>query len=135
MSKTTESETAPKAKVIYLGIDAHLDKYVVVRQVDGLSPQPAQTFRSENSLLQWVASYTDLCPNEFSSGGNRLLRNYLVEAAWRLIRWQPEYQQASGGRRKRIVVALARILAVDLWRLVTEQTTLENLGLQPANPA
>ncbi|MFC0017052.1 IS110 family transposase [Roseibacillus persicicus] len=358
MSKTTKSETAPKAKVIYLGIDAHLDKYVVVRQVDGLSPQPAQTFRSENSLLQWVAkqqkaahdvvacyeagplgfvlyrqlhamgvtchvvaakrwsenedrvktdkrdarilcqrvesyhrgnhtvlnvlrvpteeeerrralgrqreafkkelqsnaqrgrgqallwavrlkgqwwkgnlwestqkqepellalliplreiiltietqlktltrqleeesiaenlrpkglgaltwrmvqgevcdftrfnnrgqvaSYTGLCPSESSSGGsrrlgsvnkhgNRLLRNYLVEATWRLIRWQPdwyawkkwqaEYQQASGGRRKQIVVALARILAVDLWRIATKQTTLENLGLQPANPA
>ena len=358
MSKTTKSETTTKAKVIYLGIDAHLDKYVVVRQIDGLSPQPAQTFRSEKALLLWVAkqqkaasevvacyeagplgfvlyrhllamgvicyvvaakrwaenedrvktdkrdakilcqrvenyhrgnhtvlnvlrvptveeeqrrargrlresikkevqrnaqrgrglalvwdvrlkgkwwqgklwestqqqepellellnplreiilaietqlkiltrqleeesiaeelrpkglgaltwrmvqgevcdfarfnnrgqvsSYTGLCPSESSSGGNRrlgsvnkhgnrLLRNYLVEAAWRLIRWQPEwyawkkwqaeYQQASGGRRKQIVVALARTLAVDLWRLATEQTTLENLGLQPANPA
>ena len=358
MSDTTKSEITPKAKVIYLGIDAHLEKYVVVRQLDGLSPQPAQTFRSDNALLLWVAkqqkaackviacyeagplgfvlyrqlhamgvtchvvaakrwaenedrvktdkrdakilcqrvesyhrgnhsvfnvlripseeeerrralgrqreafkkelqrnaqrgrgqallwavrlkgkwwqgklwentqkqepellallvplreiiltietqlktltrqleeesiaedqrpkglgaltwrivqgevcdfqrfknrrqvaSYTGLCPSESSSGGNRrlgsvnkhgnrLLRNYLVEAAWRLIRWQPDwyawkkwqvqFQQASGGRRKQIIVALARTLAIDLWRLATGQTTLENLGLQPANPA
>ena len=100
-----------------------------------------------------VASFTGLCPSEASSGnrrsqgavskhGNRLLRAYLVEAVWRLIRWQPEWYawkkwqsdfvRASGGRRKQIVTALARTLAVDLWRLATRQTTLNKLGLQPA---
>ncbi len=97
-----------------------------------------------------VASYTGLCPSETSSGrsrrqgsvtkhGNPLLRQYLVEAAWRLIRWQPdwyawkkwrgEFARASGGRRKQIVVALARTLAVDMWRLYTGQTDMEKLGL------
>ena len=100
-----------------------------------------------------VASYTGLCPSEASSGqkrrqgsvskhGNRLLRCYLVEAAWRLIKWQPDwyvwkkwkkdFARASAGRRKQIVVALARTLAIDLWRLATGQTTMEKLGLQLA---
>lgn len=100
-----------------------------------------------------VASYTGLCPSEASSGGrrrqghvtkhgNRLLRHYLVEAAWRLIKWQPDwyawkkwekdFARASPGRRKQIIVALARTLAIDLWRLATGQTTMENIGLQCA---
>lgn len=100
-----------------------------------------------------VASYTGLCPSESSSGskrrqgfvtkhGNRLLRHYLVEAVWRLIKWQPgwyawkkwkeEFARASGGKRKQIVVALARTLAIDMWRLYTGRTTLENLGMTPA---
>jgi len=100
-----------------------------------------------------VASYTGLCPSETSSGskrrqgsvtkhGNRALRHYLVEAAWRLIKWQPDWYawakwkdtfvKASPGRRKQIIVALARTLAIDLWRLYTNQTTLKNLGLEPA---
>ncbi len=100
-----------------------------------------------------VASYTGLCPSESSSGskrrqgfvtkhGNRLLRHYLVEAVWRLIKWQPNWYAwkkwkaafavASGGKRKQIVVALARTLAIDMWRLYTEQTTMEKLGMEPA---
>lgn len=100
-----------------------------------------------------VASYTGLCPSEASSNksrrqgsitkhGNRLLRHYLVEAAWRLIKWQPDwyawqkwknaFAKASSGKRKQIAVALARTLAIDLWRLYTNQTTMNNLGLQPA---
>ena len=100
-----------------------------------------------------VGSYTGLCPSESSSGskrrqgfvtkhGNRMLRHYLVEAAWRLIRWQPnwyawkkwqdQFSKASGGKRKQIIVALARTLAIDMWRLYTGQTTLEKLGLEPA---
>ena len=100
-----------------------------------------------------VASFTGLCPTESSSGknrrqgsvskhGNRLLRCYLVEAVWRLIRWQPDwyawqkwksdFARASGGRRKQIVVAMARTLAIDLWRLATGQTSLNKLGFLPA---
>jgi len=50
-----------------------------------------------------VASYTGLCPGEYSSGvtryqgcitkhGNPRLRAALVELAWRLVRFQPNYQ-------------------------------------------
>jgi len=53
---------AAKAKphqVIKLGLDVHLDRYVVVRQIDGGAPQPAQRF-SPAQFLQWVAKQTEL---------------------------------------------------------------------------
>jgi transposase len=97
-----------------------------------------------------VASYTGLCPSEHSSGlsrmqgsitrhGNPRIRHLLVEAAWRLLRSQPTYHSvakwreafvtASQARRKKIVVAIARQLAVDLWRLATHRASAEQLGL------
>src|SRR5438046_4108473 len=85
-----------------------------------------------------VASYTGLCPGEYSSGNTRLqscvtkhgnprLRAALVELAWRLDRFQPNYKPivkwrqmlaqvtlAHGTARKKAIVAVARQLAVDL---------------------
>lgn len=95
-----------------------------------------------------VASYTGLCPSEYSSGqkrrqgsvtkhGNPRIRHYLVEAVWRLEMWQPGYppmqklREAKGPRtRKRAAVAVARRLAIDLWRIETGQCPAEKLGLQ-----
>jgi transposase len=95
-----------------------------------------------------VASYTGLCPSEHSSGlkrrqggvskhGNPRVRHQLVEACWRLLQWQPDYpplrqlRAATGARaRKRSVVAAARRLAIDLWRINTGQCPAEKLGLQ-----
>ena len=100
-----------------------------------------------------VGSYTGLCPREWSSGGrkrqgsvnkhgNPLLRHHLVEAVWRLIKWQPkwhiwlkkkdEFLSASAARKKQLVTAMARLLAIDIWRLYTNQTSLTKLGLIPA---
>ena len=77
-----------------------------------------------------VASYTGLCPSEYSSGerrrqgaitkhGNPRIRHHLVEAVWRLEFWQPDYPPikkllaAKGPRtRKRAAVAVARRLAI-----------------------
>jgi transposase len=109
-----------------------------------------------SEILDWnrfhnrreVGSYTGLCPSEFSTGksrkqgsvtkcGNRRVRHQLVEAVWRLQQWQPAYpplakiRAASGTRaRKRAVVAAARRLAVDLWRINTGQCAPEKLGLK-----
>jgi transposase len=95
-----------------------------------------------------VGSYTGLCPSENSSGGRRRqggvtkhgnprVRHALVEAVWRLQQWQPEYaplrklHEATGARaRKRAVVAVARRLAIDLWRLNTGQCPAHKLGLK-----
>lgn len=95
-----------------------------------------------------VASYTGLCPSEHSSGlkrrqgsvskhGNPRVRHQLVEACWRLLQWQPDYppirklRAATGKRaRKRAVVAAARRLAIDLWRINTGQCPAEKLGLK-----
>ena len=100
-----------------------------------------------------VGSYTGLCPGEYSSGqtrlqgcvtkhGNPRLRAALVELAWRLVRFQPEYRGvkkwrhllakgalATGAARKKAIVAVARQLAVDLWRIRTGRLQPEQLGL------
>jgi len=74
--------------------------------------------------------------------GNPRLRAALVEAAWRLVRFQPEYRAvkkwrhllakgalATGAARKKAIVAVARQLAVDLWRIRTGRLSAEKLGL------
>jgi transposase len=73
--------------------------------------------------------------------GNGRVRTVLVEAVWRLLQWQPGWKAAqkmklrlAGGAamRKKTVVALARQLAVDLWRWRTGRATMEDLGWIPA---
>jgi transposase len=100
-----------------------------------------------------VSSYTGLCPGEYSSGskrvpgsvtkhGNPRLRATLVELAWRMVRFQPNYpplkkrliilakgSRATGAQRKKAIVAVARQLAVDLWRLHTGRCTADQLAL------
>lgn len=73
--------------------------------------------------------------------GNPRLRAALVELAWRLVRFQPHYQPvikwrkvlakgalATGAARKKAIVAVARQLAVDLWRIRTGRLSAEKLG-------
>jgi transposase len=107
-------------------------------------------------LIEWarfenrrqVGSFVGLCPSEFSTGerrkqgsidkhGNPRIRHALIEAVWRLLRWQPAYPplqkliSARDGRaRRKAVVAVARRLAIDLWRLSTGRATAEKLGLR-----
>lgn len=109
-------------------------------------------------ILQWsrfgnrrqVASYTGLCPGVHKSDGrgregsinrcgNPTVRHLLVETVWRLVRWQPQYpplqrlrMALSGRQRRKAAVAVARRLAIDLWRLATGQCPPEKLGLQGA---
>jgi transposase len=95
-----------------------------------------------------IGSYTGCCPGEHSSGHNRRLgsidrmgngrvRALLVEAVWRFLHWQPGWKAAQRMKlkladgtsmRKKAVVALARLLAIDLWRWRTGRATLEELG-------
>jgi transposase len=97
-----------------------------------------------------VASYSGLCPGEYSSGesrrelsidkhGNRRVRTILIQAAWRLSMFQPGYpplaklRAAQGSRaRKRAIVAVARKLVIDLWRIATGRTTADQVGLAGA---
>jgi transposase len=62
---TTETESAVKAKHIKLGIDVHLDRYVVVRILDGGTPQPPQRFGPSEFLL-WVAKQITLAEKVFT---------------------------------------------------------------------
>jgi transposase len=50
---------------IKLGVDVHLDRYVVVRQIDGGAPQPAQRF-SPQQFLAWVKKQTELAEKVYS---------------------------------------------------------------------
>lgn len=102
-----------------------------------------------------VGSFMGLCPGEASTGesrhqssitkaGNPLCRHYLVQLAWRVTAFQSEYwvvkkfkqrlaqTKPRSVARKKIIVAMARLIAVDLWRLYTGQTTMKKLGLKPA---
>jgi hypothetical protein len=65
----------------------------------------------------------------------------LVEMVWRMIRWQPRYTALqkwalvlnsptpNPAAKKKAVVAIARQLAVDLWRVFTGQVEAEKFGL------
>jgi len=92
-----------------------------------------------------------------SKKGNPRVRAMLVEMVWRMMRWQPDYHglkkwmgvlgdpgRSPAARKNRppgdsltagqersvnVIVAIARQLAVDLWRLFTGQTTADKLGL------
>ena len=89
-----------------------------------------------------VGSYTGLCGGISSSGashrllpitkhGNVRLRTALIELAWRLVLWQRECKlvkkwwpilgdpKATRAKRKKVIVAMARQLAIDLWRWQT----------------
>ena len=55
----------PKAKTIKLGIDVHLDRYVVVRIIDGGTPQPPQRFAPVEFML-WVAKQLTLAEKVFT---------------------------------------------------------------------
>jgi transposase len=86
-----------------------------------------------------VASYIGLAPSPYDSGegrrsqgiskaGNRLARYVLIQAAWLWLRHQPNsaltqwFHQRTEGQSKRVrcimIVALARKLAIALWRYV-----------------
>src|ERR1019366_2295597 len=56
---------APKAKAIKLGVDVHLDRYVVVRLIEGGTPQPPQRFDPAGFLL-WVARQVTLADKVFT---------------------------------------------------------------------
>jgi len=99
-----------------------------------------------------IGSYTGCCPGEHSSGnkrrvggidrmGNGRVRALLVEAVWRFLHWQPNWHAAlkmktklgaGTAMKKKTVIALARQLAIDLWRWRTGRCTLEELGWVPA---
>lgn len=98
-----------------------------------------------------VGSYTGLCGGISSSGqnhrqlsitkhGNVRLRTALVEMAWRMVRYQPNCSlikkwkpvlsnvRATKGAKKKAIVAIARQLAVDIWRWRTGRITPDQLG-------
>jgi len=96
-----------------------------------------------------IASYTGLCPGVHSRDsracegsinrcGNSVVRYTFIEMAWRFLRWQPQYPPIQKLRkglflsrraRRRLIVAAARRLAIDLWRWATARASAQELGL------
>jgi len=99
-----------------------------------------------------IASYTGLCPGIHNSNGrgregsinrcgNSVVRYTLIEMVWRMLRWQPDYppikklrSMVSKRGKRRLVVAVARRLAIDLWRWSTGRATAKALGLRLGQP-
>lgn len=104
-----------------------------------------------------IGSFFGLCCAENSSGeqqnqgsitkaGNPRGRYALIELAWRVLGFQPDYwvvrkfkgriehTKPKSVARKKLIVAMARLIGVDLWRLYTGQTTLAKLGLKARSP-
>jgi transposase len=100
-----------------------------------------------------LAAFTGLAPSPYSSGrlyheqgiskaGNPIVRARLVQLAWRWVRFQPgsaitawfrAKTAGGGGRAKRVaIVAVARKLAIALWRMATLGIVPEGAKLRPA---
>ncbi len=111
----------------------------------------------DREVLDWgrfksgkkAGSFIGLSPSEDSTGnrwqlgpvdkhGSPRLRFWCVEAAWRLLKFQPNYRgviwareklrHANSSRGKQIAVALARRFFVDWWRVRTGRITAAELG-------
>jgi transposase len=98
-----------------------------------------------------VGSYTGLCGGVSASGhshhllpitkhGNVRLRTALVELAWRLVVWQRDCAlvkkwrhvfgnpKATKAAKKKAIVAMARQMAVELWRWRTGRVPVATFG-------
>jgi len=140
--KEAELEAAARAKSLFVGEGALSHELLERELVD--------VHRFKNA--RQVGNYFGLCPSESSSGetrrmgsitkhGNPRLRYLMVELAWRVVRYQAHYRgvqrwgailnnmAVGAGARKKAIVALARWLAVDLWRIGTGRKKAEELGL------
>jgi transposase len=140
--RLTQAVEAASKSALPLGLGA-LSSEIIAREIGDWS---------RFSNRRQIASYTGLCPGEHSSGatrrqgsvtkhGNPRLRHVLIETAWRLVGYQPGYRAvaryhavlgapgAPSPARKKAIVAVARQLAVDLWRLATGRVRAEDLGL------
>jgi len=122
----------------------HRPKVAVLRSVPGVGVVTAMTFQTELlgperfSRPGEVAKMIGLAPLVQESGerrregslikaGNWRLRTILVEAAWRWVRQDDGaktlYRRCvrNTGDAKKAIVAVARKLAIMLWRMVTRQ--------------
>lgn len=126
----------------------HEEEIACLRSVPGVGEVVAATFRMEVyrperfTRAEEVASYLGLAPVVRQSGeskgraqlrpvGQKHLRSLLVEAAWR---WKSKDAWANGWYRKLVarsglpqkaITALARKLAIILWRLCVEKRRYE----------
>jgi transposase len=133
-----------------------LPEHDVLQSVPGVGPITSGMFRAEIfdpgrfETSEQLSSYVGLAPVISQSGSNsgysRLvpcgqgkLRSVLVEAAWRLLskeEWASKFYHrilSHSGKPQKAIVALARKLAVILWRLWSDERDYEsNYNARPA---
>ena len=124
-------------------------------RLKGVGPDFANVLWSEGLYRSFanrrqVAAYAGLAPTPWQSGtidreqgvsnaGNPRLRTTMIQLAWLWLRHQPgsalsrwfhERIERGRGRRKTIIVALARKLLVALWRYVTAGVVVEGATMK-----
>ena len=142
--KALEGESEPQvtrlAQLRGIGMSSG---WVLVKELFGW-----RSFRNRRE----VAGCLGLTPSPYASGqseteqgiskaGNRRVRTLMVELAWSWLRYQPESglsqwfnrRFAGGGKRMRRIgiVALARRLAIALWRYLEDGLIPEGAALKP----
>jgi transposase len=129
VGENTEAQVARLVRLRAVGV---VSGWVLVKELFGW-----RGFRNRRE----VAGCLGLVPSPYASGesqteqgiskaGNRRARTMMVELAWSWLRYQPQSELsrwfnrrfASGGKRMRRIgiVALARRLAIALWRYLEE---------------
>ena len=140
MAAETEPQVAGLARLRGIGVGSG---WVLVKELFGW-----RRFRNRRE----VAGCLGLAPTPYDSGesqteqgiskaGNRRVRTLMVELAWSWLRHQPESQLsrwfserfAGGGKRLRRIgiVALARRLAIALWRYLEDGLIPDGAKLKP----
>ncbi len=115
----------------------------------------SEVFHRQFANRKCLASFLGLAPSPYASGsvkhdqgiskaGNRFARRLLVELAWCWLRYQPTsalsqwyrgtFGAGSGRSRKIGVIALARKLAVAIWRFVEDGLVPQGASLKPEAP-
>lgn len=133
-------------------------KISVLKQLDGIGEVGAtqlvvEVFHRTFKNRKHLASYLGLSPSPYSSGdvhrdqgiskaGNKQARVMLVEVAWCWLKYQPQSQltrwyrsrfSGHGSRSGKVgIVALARKLAIALWRLIEDGVVPEGATLAVA---
>jgi hypothetical protein len=113
--------TPVRAQALKLGLDVHVDRYVVVRQLDGNTPQPAQTF-TPAAFLAWVKTQLPLAERvyacyeagPFGYGLNRQLESFgLTNYVVRPRLWDVYGKKVKTDQRdaKAMVLSLDRYIA------------------------
>lgn len=127
----------------------------VLQSVPGVGPMTSGVFRTEIfdperfQRSEQLAAFIGLAPVVSQSGGKegaaRLvscgqgkLRSMLIESAWVLLRkeaWAANFYQRilrRGGKSQKAIVALARKLAVILWKILLDNRVYRSDYVSPA---
>jgi transposase len=145
LKKQIKELEARRRRILRERKEPDLEKIELLSMLQGIGPESSWIIVRE--LFGWrkfsnrreVASLIGLTPTPYDSGdsrreqgiskaGNRHVRAIAIELAWSWVRYQPDskltlwfrerFDKAGQRGRKIGIVALARRLMIDLWKLV-----------------